>query len=128
MGAITDWGTAVVTSFTAALTLAIAFIPKLIGCLLILLIGWFVARGVERLLVWLLNRVGFNRVSDRIGLTNIERRMGMHLDTVTILGKIAFWFIFLVFIVPAIEALGLTAVSNLLNTIITIVFLSSREQ
>src|SRR5438477_8598029 len=44
--------------------------------------------------------------------------MGVSLDPAGVLGKIVFWFILLVFLVPATNALGLTAVSGILNTMI----------
>ncbi len=115
MGVITDWGTAIWTSFTSALVLAFALIPKLIGFLLILLVGWFVARGLERGTVWLLGRIGFERVSNRIGLTQFQQRMNIALLPAELIGKAVFWLVFLIFLVPAVETLGLTTISNLLN-------------
>src|SRR5947207_4655763 len=44
--------------------------------------------------------------------------MGVRLDPADVLGNIVFWFILLVFLVPATNALGLTAVSGILNTMI----------
>ena len=48
---ITDWGAAVMTSLTAALSLFLAAIPRVIGFLVILVIGWLIR---ER--KWLPNR------------------------------------------------------------------------
>ena len=73
---------------------------------------------VSKALTFLLRKVGFDRLSDRIGVTRMEQNMGIHLDTAGILGKIAFWFIFLIFLVPAVDALGLTAVSGVLNALV----------
>jgi Conserved TM helix len=118
MQAITDWGTALITSFTTALALVFAFIPKLIGFLLILLIGWFVAKALERIVTALLRKVGFDNFSNRIGLNRFDQRMGVHLDAAGILGQIVFWFIFLIFLVPALESLGITSVTVILNQFI----------
>ena len=45
---ITNWGSAILTSFTNALNLVFAFIPKLISFLVILLVGWIVASVVSK--------------------------------------------------------------------------------
>jgi hypothetical protein len=118
MQAITDWGTALITSFATALALVFAFIPKLIGFLLILLIGWFVAKALARIVTGLLRKVGFDNFSNRIGLNRFDQRMGVHLDAAGILGQIVFWFIFLIFLVPALESLGITSVTVILNQFI----------
>src|SRR2546421_1280591 len=115
---ITNWGSAILTSFTNALNLVFAFIPKLISFLVILLVGWIVASVVSKAVTFLLRKIGFDRLSERIGLTRLEQRMGLRMDAAGVLGKVVYWFIFLIFLVPAVDALGLTTVSNILNQII----------
>src|SRR5947209_5271335 len=118
MNVITDWGVAIYTSLTTALALAFAFIPKLIGFLLILLVGWIVASALSKALTWLLKKVGFERMATRIGLTRMEQQMGVRMNTAEILGKVLYWFVFLIFLVSAVDALGLTTVSNILTQVI----------
>lgn len=118
MSTVTGWGAAIITSLTAALALVFAFIPRLLGFIVILVIGWIVAMALEKAVTWLLRRVGFDRIADRIGLTKFEQRMGMRMDASGLLGRIVYWFLILVFLVPAVDALGLTSVSGLLNQII----------
>ena len=115
---ITDWGQAILTSFTTALALIFAFIPKLIGFLVIILVGWLIAKALGKAVTLLLRRVGFDNFSNRIGLTRFEQRMGIRLDQADFLGRIVFWFIILVFLVPAFESLGLTSITLILNELI----------
>jgi len=115
---ITNWGSAILTSFTNALNLVFAFIPKLIGFLVILLVGWIVASVASKAVTFLLRKIGFDRLSERIGLSRLEQRMGLRMDAAGVLGKVVYWFIFLIFLVPAVDSLGLTTVSNILNQII----------
>jgi Conserved TM helix len=118
MQTISDWGQALLTSFSSALALIFSFIPKLIGFLIILLIGWFVAKAIGRVVTVLLRKVGFDNFSNRIGLSRFDQRMGVHLDPADLLGQIVFWFVFLIFLVPALESLGLTSVTSILNQLI----------
>lgn len=115
---ITNWGTAIINAFANALNLVLTFIPKLIGFLVILLVGWIVATVVSKALTFLLRKIGFDRMADRIGLTRFEQRMGIKMDAAGVLGKVVYWFLFLIFLVPAVDALGLTTVSAILSTII----------
>jgi Conserved TM helix len=118
MSAIQNWGAALWTSLTNALGLVFAFVPKLLGFLVILLIGWIVAALLGKGVTYLLRRVGFDRFSERIGLTQLEQRMNVRLDPAHLMGRIVFWFVFLIFLLPAVDALGLTAISALLGQII----------
>ena len=88
------------------LNLVLTFIPRLFGFLVILLVGWLIATLVSKALTMLLRKVGFDRMSERIGLNRFEERMGVKMDSAGILGKIVYWFILLIFLVPAADALG----------------------
>ena len=116
--AITDWGTAIVTSFATAMALVFAFIPKLLGFLVILIVGLIIASVLSKAVTFLLRKIGFDRIATRIGLTRLEELMGLKMDAAALLGKIVYWFVFLIFLVPAVDALGLTAVSTLLGQVI----------
>src|SRR6266513_2013127 len=115
---IQDWGVAIFNALANAVNLILTFIPRLIGFLVILIVGLIIAALVAKALTFLLRRIGFDRLSDRIGLTRFEQRMGVKMDSAGILGKIVFWFILLIFLVPAADALGVPAVSNILNQMV----------
>jgi small-conductance mechanosensitive channel len=118
MGAFRDWGTAIVTSLANTLGLVLTFIPRLVGFLVILLIGWIIASLLARAATIILRRAGFDRMADRIGLSRFEQRMGIRMDPANVLGRIVYWFVFLVFLVPAVDALGLNTVTALLDQVI----------
>jgi hypothetical protein len=115
---IQNWGTAIFNALANTVNLILTFIPRLVGFLVILIIGWIIAALLSRAVTWLLRRIGFDRMSDRIGLTRFEQRMGVRMDSAGILGRIVFWFILLIFLVPAADALGLPTVSNVLTTLV----------
>lgn len=105
-------------AFTMALGEVLSFVPRFIGFLVILLIGWFISYAVGKAVALLLRKVGFERLSQRVGLTRMEQRMGIRMDTAGILGKIVFWFLFLIFLVPATDSLGLPTISHTLDAIV----------
>ena len=71
MTPITDWGTALVTSATAALMLFLEAIPKIIGFLVILLIGWLIASALAGVVAALLRAARFNDLARRSGLADL---------------------------------------------------------
>ncbi len=118
MGTVTSWGTAIIAAFGNALNLLFEFVPRLIGFLVILLIGWIVASAIAKGITLLLRKVGFDRIADRIGLSRFAQQAGIRTDAADILGRIAYWFIFLIFLVSATNSLGLTTVSDLLGRVV----------
>src|SRR2546421_1947698 len=118
MPVVTNWGDAVLTSLANALNLVLTFIPKLLGFLVILIVGLIIASLVSKAVTFLLRRIGFDNLANRIGLTRFEERMGVKLDPAGVLGKIVYWFILLIFLIPATDSLGLPAVSNILNQLV----------
>jgi hypothetical protein len=112
---ITDWGTAVMTSLAAALSLFLAAIPRIIGFIVILIIGWLISGVLASAVAALLRAVRFNDLAQRSGLTGFIQNMGLRTDTAGVLANIVKWFVRLIVLVVAFDALGLPAVSAVLQ-------------
>jgi len=109
---------AIINAFGNALSTVFNFVPHLVGFLLIALVGWLVGIVVDKIVTGVLRKVGFDRLTDRVGLTRMEQHMGWKVDSAKILGRVAFWFIFLIFLIPAADALGVPTITNTLNMIL----------
>lgn len=118
MPQITHWSEALLTSLAAALALLFSAIPKIIGFGLIIIVGWFVASLIERGLAAILRSIHFNDLSRRAGLTDFVERMGMNTDPAGMVGLVVKWFIRLIALVVAFDALGLPAVSDVLRQLL----------
>ena len=112
---INQWSAALVTSVTAALSLFLAAIPRIIGFLVILIIGWFIAGLLASAVAALLRTVHFNVLAQRAGLQEFIQNMGLRKDPSGILADIVKWFVRLIVLVVAFDALGLPAVSQVLH-------------
>ena len=115
---ITDTGDAVLYAFTDALSDFAAFIPKLLGALLILGIGWLISSLVSGLVTRGLRMVRFNQIADRAEIDQFLARAGVRMDPAAVVGKMAFWFLMLSFLIAAFGALGLSQVESVLANII----------
>jgi len=116
---VTNWGEAVLVSITAALMALLSFLPALIGALILVIIGWWLGSVLGRVVEGLLNRVGFEHAMDRTGVTGFISRTGAGtMRTSHVIGEIVKWFVRLIFLELAAQALHLTAVTTLLNGIV----------
>lgn len=93
-----------------------AFVPKLVGFLLILLIGWFVAKALSKLADALLERVGFDRWVERGALRDTFTRSKT--EPSDIIGVIVFWAVFLIALQLAFGIWGPNPVSELIEGLI----------
>jgi hypothetical protein len=78
-----------------------------------------IANVLSRTVMVVLRRIGFERLGTRIGLARLAQRTEVRPNTVTILRRIVYWFVFLLFLlVPTVDALGLTVANSILNELI----------
>ena len=94
------------------------YVPKVISALIILIIGYIIARIVRGLVTKGLRLVHFDQVTDRAGITAMLQRAGTKMDGARLLGTIAFWWIFLMFIVNALDALALPTLTAYLSLLL----------
>jgi hypothetical protein len=116
--AVTHWSDAMFTSLAAAMALLFSAIPKIIGFALILIAGWFIASLIERGLAAILRTIKFNHLAERAGLADFVQRMGMNTDAAGMIGLVVKWFVRLIALVVAFDALGLPAVSEVLRQLL----------
>lgn len=116
---VTNWGQALLVSITGALVALLSFIPAIIGAVIILIIGWVLSGILARVVETLLNKVGFEHAAERTGITGVISRSGAGTMRAShVIAELVKWFIRLIFLEIAAQALHLTAVTTLLNSIV----------
>lgn len=94
------------------------FIPKLLGFLIILLVGYFLAKLVEKVIDKVLQRVGFDNLVERGGIKTALSKS--QYDAASIVGKIAFYFIFVAALAMAFGTLGIAALNAPFAALLTL--------
>jgi len=113
--AAVDFGGAVTDGFRTFAT----FIPKLIGFLLILIIGYFIAKVISKVVDKLLQKAGFDRAVERGGIKKALAKSNY--DASDIVAKIVFFAIFIPVLSAAIGQLGIAALQAPLAAFITLI-------
>ncbi|MDH5597047.1 MAG: hypothetical protein OEY44_02995 [Candidatus Peregrinibacteria bacterium] len=108
----------ILASLTEFGTTVLGFIPNLIGALLLIFIGKMIAGTVEKALVKLLNLLKIEKVSEKIGITDGIHAVGLKIKTADIFGILAYWVVYLVFILAAVEVLGVETISDIVGELI----------
>jgi flagellar biosynthesis protein FliQ len=92
------------------------FIPKLVAFLLILLIGYFVAKAIGKAIDAVLERVGFDRAVERGGVKKALAKS--QYDASDIISKVVFYTLFLLVLQFAFSVFGPSPISEGISSII----------
>ncbi|HLD64988.1 MAG TPA: mechanosensitive ion channel domain-containing protein [Pseudomonas sp.] len=111
------WTQSLVTAMTALWTKIAVFIPNFFVALILVLLGFVVAKLLDTLLSKLLGKLGLDRLMAGTGLTKLLSRAGIQVPVSTLIGKIVYWFVLLIFLVSSAESLGLERVSSALDAL-----------
>jgi small-conductance mechanosensitive channel len=101
-----------------ALSTFFSYIPQLIGALIILIIGYIVAKVLQAVVGRVLRGIGFDGWMERGGIKQFFDRAETDQTPATILGTLVFWFVFIIALTMAADALGIPQVSEVLAQLI----------
>lgn len=97
----------------------LVFLPKILGALIVFLIGWFVAVGVGRLVAEILRRVKFNRIFEKGVWREALEKAEFKVDAAGYVGVIFKWILAIVFLLAAVEILGLEKFADFLANVLS---------
>ncbi len=94
------------------------WLPKLAAALVILIVGWLVARLVQFLLSNLLRRLKLDKLTERVGISRVLDNAGLDPSVSNLLARLTYWLILFVFVLAAAESLGLIGIAETLNQLV----------
>ena len=112
---MTGWWEGLTEAVTSSLSQIIAFIPTILLAILLLGLGYLLAKVVSIATIRFLQLVGFDKLINRTAVQTLLERSGTKQKISELLGMIGFWIIFLVFLIKASDTLGLSMVSDALT-------------
>jgi hypothetical protein len=115
---IQDTGDALKASLAGALNTFMTAIPRVLGFLVVLLIGWLIASLIAKAVAALLHAVRFNDLARRSGFAEFVHNMGVKTDSAGVIAGVTKWFVRLIVLVVAFDMLGLPAVSQVLQQLL----------
>lgn len=105
-------------SFRNALDGFFAFLPNLLGFLVLLLVGLIVARIVANIVRKVLDKMGLDKHLHKSDAHTYVERIMPGASAANGISRVAYWFIFLFFLVAAIGALKIPAVTTFMNEVL----------
>ena len=107
-----------IQSFRDAFSMILSAIPRILGFIIIVAIGWFVSSLLARGVIGLLRAIRFDELMQRSGLADFMNKMGTGLDSAGIVAGLVKWLVRVVVLLVAFDVLGLPAVSDVMRQLL----------
>ncbi|MBE0364765.1 hypothetical protein PULV_a2528 [Pseudoalteromonas ulvae UL12] len=91
--------------------------PDFIAGFVLVLTGWLCAFIIKKIITKGLNKFQLPRLLDAIGLTDLLQKTGFQITGSQIIASLFSTFVFLLFFLAALDTLGLTILSGLIDTL-----------
>lgn len=95
-----------------------AAIPSILQALLILLIGYILAKVLSRLVKRLLVTLGADALAEKLNRIELIGKSNIQIRPSVFFSKLIYYIVFIIFLIAAVEALGMRAISVMLSDFI----------
>jgi Mechanosensitive ion channel, conserved TM helix/Mechanosensitive ion channel, beta-domain len=113
-----SWREALAASFNNAFGQIIDLAPRVVGGVLVLVVGYLVAKILDRAVSALSESLGLQTAAERSGLAGSMKQVGITRSVSWIVGRIVFWLTMCVFLTAAFNILNLTTLSTAMNEVV----------
>ncbi|MCX5656924.1 MAG: hypothetical protein NTZ48_01615 [Candidatus Omnitrophica bacterium] len=113
-----NWQIILIDPFKEMLTRFFGFLPTLFKVLVILVIGWMVAKLLQRIITRGLKLLRLDVLSEKAGIHRFLARGEIKYTLSELLGTLVYWFMLLAVVITAINALGLTVAADLFGKVL----------
>ncbi len=96
----------------------IATIPKLVGAIAILIIGYIIAKVVSKIVLRILDTIKIDVVADKLHEIEIVDKSNVKIVPSKILSKLTYYVILFIFLIASADFLGMEVVSELISSIV----------
>jgi len=112
-----EWDNLIIEPVREMLTRIMAYLPVLLGALIILIVGWIVAKIIRWIVDRLLKAVRFDTLADKAGISEVLRKGDMKITARQVVSSLVYWLIIIMVLVMVANALGLPKASDILSNL-----------
>src|SRR5437867_5617004 len=121
MAPVTDLPGALLTGLAAGIAALLSAIPVILGALIVLVLGWIITGALAGLVRRGLRAIKVDSMAERVGVTGFLRRAQIKTDTSGLVAGVVKWYLRLIVILMAADAVHLTAMSTIVNQVLAFI-------
>ena len=115
---INNWSEVSLESLITLGNKLMEILPGILGALLLILLGWLIAKGTSKLITRILKAMKFDNLADKINKQEWMKDSSLKIVPSEIIGKFTYWLVLILFFITASDTLGWDAVSKSFNDLI----------
>ncbi len=115
---ILDWYSVTIDALQNLWQGLVEFVPALIGAAVVFVVGWFISVGLGKLIAEILKKIRFNQIFEKGNWDEALAKADIKVDASAFIGAIVKWVFVIVFLMAAVEVLGLKGFAGFLGNII----------
>lgn len=113
-----DWYSVTIQALQGLWQGFLNFIPSLLGAVIVFVIGWFISIGIGKLVTEVLRKIKFNRIFEKGVWKEALAKAEFKVDASGFIGAICKWVLAVVFLLAAVEILGLIEFAGFLRSVL----------
>lgn len=110
-----NWGEVFSQSLMSLWFGFINFIPGLLGSIILFIVGWAIGSVVGKAITQVVAILKVDKLFESAGVNSFMNRAGLKLSVSGFIGQLVKWFIIVVFLMAALQIIGLTQVNDFLR-------------
>lgn len=115
---LNTWGEVLTLSFQNLWLGVVGFIPNLVVAIIILILGWLIGALFGRAISQVFKSLKVDDALRRAGFESFVHRGGINLNSGAFVGGLVKWFVIVVFLIAALDVLGLSQVNLFLRSVV----------
>lgn len=108
-------------TFNTLINQFVIFVPRVIGCFIIIAIGYLVAKGITIVIRKVLVTIGFDKIGDKLNEIGLIKQLKTEIRLSNIVAKVVYYFILLIFLTAATETLGVDAITSMVLSLVNFI-------
>ncbi len=115
---VQDWTTVTWQALQSLWQGFLGFIPKIVGAIIIFVVGWFISVWIGKLVAEILKKLRVDRIFEKSKWDETLQKADFRMKMSDFIGGIVKWVLIIVFLLAAVEILGLTQFAIFLRAIV----------
>jgi len=113
------WLEVTINIFYLAWQRIVEFLPNFLAAILVFIVGWLISAWIKKLIVKILNALKLDRILEKSGWKEALEKAEIRVSVSDFCGEIVKWILVILFLMAAVEIVGLTQFSEFLGKILS---------
>jgi len=115
---IQDWSNITAGALQSFWSGFLSFVPKLIGAVIVFVIGWLIAVWVGKILALILKKAKFDTIFEKAKWQEAMDKAEFKMEMSEFVGSLIKWILIIVFLLAGVEILGMSQFAGFLSGIV----------